>query len=294
MRTPHVRTWRAAAGALTLALAFGPLPADAGQDQGRQVLSFGVVPQQSASRLARMWTPLLRQLGQQAGVEVQFRTAPDIPTFEACLAAGHYDVAYMNPYHYTVFSRRAGYRALAHQTGKRLRGIIVVRKASDAQTIGDLDGQTVAFPSPGAFGASILPRAEMRTRGMAFRATYVTSHDSVYRAVAAGIVPAGGGVLRTLDAIEPELRARLRIIYRTDAYTPHAIAARPDLDQAVLRALQAALAGMAETAADALAGAGLSGLRAADDGDWDDVRRLSIDAADAGLEAGGTRACPLG
>ncbi|MEM7212593.1 MAG: PhnD/SsuA/transferrin family substrate-binding protein, partial [Pseudomonadota bacterium] len=171
-----------------------------------RTLTFGIVPQQSASRLARMWAPLLDRLGADLGIKIRFKTTKDIPTFEACLASGAYDVAYMNPVHYTIFSEAVGYRALAHQSEKRLRGLIVVRKDSPIQTLEDLQGATVAFPSPGAFGASVVPRAEIRGRGIDFEPQYVKSHDSVYRAVIAGLTPAGGGVLRTLNAISDEMR----------------------------------------------------------------------------------------
>ena len=53
--------------------------------------SFGVVPQQAASTLARNWGPLLAHLGERAGLVLRFETAPDIPTFERRLRDGQYD-----------------------------------------------------------------------------------------------------------------------------------------------------------------------------------------------------------
>ena len=73
-----------------------------------EVLSFGVVPQQSATRLAELWTPICEFLGRKTGNHYVFKTAKDIPTFEDRLASGDYDIAYMNPYHYTVFSKVPG------------------------------------------------------------------------------------------------------------------------------------------------------------------------------------------
>jgi len=45
-----------------------------------------------------------------------------------------------------------------------------------------------------------------------FEPNYVKSHDSVYRAVAAGLFPAGGGVTRTFNSLDPAIREDLRII----------------------------------------------------------------------------------
>lgn len=75
---------------------------------------FGVVPQQSASKLAKQWGPLLEAWSDVTGIKFRFATARDIPTFEERLAAGEYDMAYMNPYHFTLVNHAAGYTALAH------------------------------------------------------------------------------------------------------------------------------------------------------------------------------------
>ena len=117
-------------------------------------LSFGIVPQQSATRLAQLWLPLLKQLEQDSGVRLRFRTAPDIPTFEKRLHEGEYDIAYMNPYHYTVFSRSPGYRAIIREKNKKIQGIMVVRADSTIQTIDELNTAKLAFPAPAAFAAS--------------------------------------------------------------------------------------------------------------------------------------------
>ena len=257
-------------------------------------LTFGIVPQQSASRLARMWGPLMLHLSQESGAEIVFSTTKDIPTFEACLAAGAYDLAYMNPYHYAVFADAPGYEAMAHQTDKKLRGILVVRNDSPLATIDDLEDSTIAFPSPAAFGASVLPRAELTGRGIAFTPSYVKSHDSVYRAVAAGIAPAGGGVLRTFHAIPEDLRSQLRVIYRTESYTPHAIAVLPDVAPEQRARIARALETAAETAPELVASLGVTGFQVAADRDWDDVRALPISPEDAGLVQKGEVECPSG
>ena len=53
--------------------------------------SIGVVPQQSAAKLAAKWVPLSRYLEQKTGIHIVFATAPDIPTFEQRLLEGEYD-----------------------------------------------------------------------------------------------------------------------------------------------------------------------------------------------------------
>ena len=185
-----------------------------------------------------------------------------------------------------------GYSAIARQAEKRLKGIIVARTDSDISDLAQLGGQTLAFPSPGAFGASVLTRATLSAQDIAFTAAYVKSHDSVYRAVAAGLMPAGGGVLRTFNAVDPEIRAALQVIFETDAYTPHAIAVRSDIAGDVGGALQAALVAIASERPELIENIGMGGIQASVDADWDDVRGLEMTRAETGILSNADAQCP--
>lgn len=248
----------------------------------QQTLTFGIVPQQSATKLARMWTPLLEYLSEQTGQRLQFKTAPDIPAFEQRLANGEYDLAYMNPYHYTTFHRSPGYQAFAKQKDKYLKGIIVVRADSAYQDLHEFNDQTLAFPAPAAFAASIVTRAEFSSLDIPITPKYVSSHDSVYRTVAKGIYPAGGGVVRTLKGLEAEIREQLRILWTSPPYTPHALAAHPRVAADTVAAISAAMQQLdeSEQGRQLLGQINFRGVVAARDTDWDDIRGLDIDLLD--------------
>lgn len=241
-------------------------------------LTVGIVPQQSATALAAAWIPILSEVAQRAGVRLAFRTASDIPTFEDRVKNGDYDLVYINPYHYTIFSKAPGYRAFAREKERKLVGIIVVAKDSPLREIAELKGKAVVFPAPAAFAASILPRAEFERQNIPIEAKYVNSHDSVYRSVAQGSFAAGGGIKRTLEAIDPAISSRLRILASTPAYIPHAFAAHPRVDKATLDKVSAALFSLHgdETGRRLLEPLSFKGIEAGQDKDWDEVRRLNI------------------
>lgn len=242
-------------------------------------ITIGVVPQQAATALARAWIPALAEISQRAGVRVVFRTAPDIPTFEERMKQGEYDIAYMNPYHYTVFSKQPGYRAFAREKDRKLVGIIVVAKDSPAKSLADLTGQTIIFPAPAAFAASILPRAEFTRQNININAKYVSSHDSVYQNVAQGNFAAGGGIKRTLEAVDPAIAGKLRILATTPAYVPHAFAAHPRLPAGTLEKVRQAMLSLSndETGRALLEPLSFKGIEAGQDKDWDEIRKLGID-----------------
>lgn len=256
------------------------LAADRPADETR--LSFGIVPQQAAAKLARTWTPVMQYLEQETGLRISFKTAPTIPAFEERLAQGEYDFAYMNPYHFTVFNRAPGYHAVARARDKLIQGILVVSKDSPITRIEQLDGATLAFPAPAAFAASVLPRAELKRRGIDFTPKYVSSHDSVYRSVAKQLFPAGGGVQRTFANVEPQVSESLRVLWTTEGYTPHAIAAHPRLSEETVRKVRDALVALEGNARgqDLLGTLKVNGFVAAVDTDWDDVRALRLEQLD--------------
>ena len=254
----------------------------AGAAQAKELqkpLSIGIVPQQSASRLAEIWGPVLAEVSRRSGIELTFATAPNIPVFEQRLAQGEYDLAYMNPYHYVVFHKATGYRAIACERERKIKGILVVKKDSPYQKPADLKGLTVAFPAPAAFAASILTQAEFGRLKIPIIPKFVASHESVYRAVESGLQQAGGGIQSTLEAQPAEIRDKLRVLFETPTYTPHALAAHPRVTQQAQAKVLAALQSLSddEVGQSLLAKLGMKGFKAAQDQDWNDIRALDID-----------------
>ena len=262
---------------LLLALALAAPPLATAQELGKP-LGFGIVPQQTASRLAEDWAPLLTEISRRSGVPLVFRTAPSIPVFEERLGLGEYDLAYMNPYHYVVFHAAAGYNAFAKEQDRKIKGILVVKKDSAYRKTADLAGKTVVFPAPAAFAASILPQAEFGRLNIPIKAKFVTSHDSVYRAVASGLQEAGGGIQRTLEATPAEIRGTLRVLAETPAYTPHAFASHQRVPPEILAKVLTAMESLAgdDAGRRLLAPLAFKGISSAQDREWNDIRALDI------------------
>lgn len=237
-------------------------------------LSFGVVPQQSAEKLAKQWIPILQYISKEIGQEVRFATKSSIPLFEQELSKGSYDITYMNPYHYTVFSQSNGYTAIAKAKDKKIQGVIVVKKKSGISTIQELEGQKLAFPSPDAFAASILSQGFLAQHNINIEPVYVRSHDSVYHNIAQGNFVAGGGIYRTLNAMQPEVSDDLTVLWESQGYTPHAIAVSPHVSQEVLKRIQRAILSLDSTHPELLSPLKIKGFEQAKDSDWNDVRQL--------------------
>lgn len=231
------RSWRVPAVVLALLVVVSVVQAAA-----PRVYRFGVVPQYDLRRLAAIWEPVIADLGRRTGLKFELVRAPSIPDFERDYQAGHYDFAYLNPYH--AASAR-GYLPLVRDR-KPLQGILMVRRAASRyRSVQDLDGSTIAFPAPNALAASLLMRADLtREIGIRFVPRYLTTHSLVYASVARGQVAAGGGVQETFNAQPAALRAELRVIYRTRELPAHPIVAHTRVPEVIRVQVRDALLAM--------------------------------------------------
>ena len=208
--------------------------------------TFGVVPQFEPRKLAGIWTPVLRDLEKRTGFKLELVGSPRIPQFEAEFEQGSYDFAYMNPYHALVAGRLQKYIPLVRDGSRQLYGILVVAKDSPIASIADLNGKTVAFPSPNALGASLLMRADLeRLHKISVVPLWAQTHTSSYLSVALGSAQAAGGVMSTFQSQKPELRDRLKILYETRRMPPHPVVAHPRVPEADREKMRQAFLDMA-------------------------------------------------
>lgn len=200
-----------------------------------------VVPQLTPGVMLGNWAPLLEQLGRQTGLCFELRIASTIPAFENALLSGQPDFAFVNPYHAVMARKAHGYMPLMVDSKEKLSGLLMVRADSPIQSIRELEGKTIAFPAPNAFGASLLIRSQLEQQGIRIKPKYVKTHANAYRAVILGDVLAGGGVNNTLKRESPVVREQLRVLYETPGHTPHPFVAHPrvaeHLRETVIQAL---------------------------------------------------------
>lgn len=205
--------------------------------------TFGVTPQFERRQLFAVWTPVLAELERRTGHKFKLVLAPDIPEFERRYNAGAFDFSYMNPY--LVVENPQGYIPLVHDAAP-IRGILVVRQDSKVRSPAELDGATIAFPTPNAIGASLLIRAELERKfKIHFEPKYTKSHTATYLSVIQGLAAAGGGVQKTLNEQKESVREQLRVIHITRPSPSLPVAAHPRVPAEVREAVREAFLAMA-------------------------------------------------
>lgn len=191
-------------------------------------LTLGVVPQFPAVEMQRRWSPVTAWLEQACNTRIELVFSSSIPEFERRFIEGQLDLAFVNPYHAVMARKAQGYKPLVRDGANALRGILVVKADGPIRQLQDLQGATIAFPSPNAFGGSLYMRALLeREHGIRFTAYYGKTHTNGYRHVLAGEAKAAGGIAATLKAESPAVQQQLRVLYETPAAAPHPLVAHP-------------------------------------------------------------------
>jgi phosphonate transport system substrate-binding protein len=265
--------------ALLSMLGFTPLfAAEQPAAKAQEVFSFGIGPREAASELAKRWVPVLQYLSEKSGYTLQFVTAKDIPTFQAQMKAGSFDLAFINPYHYTMFHEHVGYEAFSHERDGKLSGIVVVHKDGPIQSVVDLNNKVVAFPAATALAATVLPLAHFSEQNVHVVPNYVVSMDSVYRSVAKGFFAAGGGEMRTFNTLDPKVRNQLRILWTAEALPPFTFAAHPRVSKTAVEKIQKAMHDMDSNpqGIELLKAIKFKGIDPTDDRYYDGMRKLKL------------------
>ncbi len=222
-----------------LALVFTVLLAipSAAPGETRPHYVLAVPTQLSPVEMHSNWAPFVERLSEETGADIRLKVYETISQYEAEVMMGTPDFVFMNPYLAIKTRKRQGYIPLIRDKAL-LVGILVVSKDSPVNSVKDLDGKEIAFPTPNAFLASLYMRALLQEKGkIRFAPRYVMSHSNVYRSVILGKTAAGGGVNKSLDTEPEEVKSQLRVIFRTPEHAPHPFCGHTRVPQALRRSV---------------------------------------------------------
>ncbi|PLA75340.1 phosphonate ABC transporter substrate-binding protein [Hydrogenovibrio sp. SC-1] len=120
---------------------------------------FGVHPLHNPKRLFEVYQPMIDFINARLqGGKLRLEASRNYAAFDKKLFDGYFDFALPNPYQ-TVTSLQHGYRVFGKMADdENFRGIILIRKDSEIETVSDLKGKSVSYPAPTALAATIMPQ----------------------------------------------------------------------------------------------------------------------------------------
>lgn len=204
--------------------------------------SFAIVPQAPPERTRAVWLPIVQRLAEVSGVPLELQLHAQVEEFQASLAAGAVDFAFVNPAQVIRARQRAEYRPLVRNE-RPLRAVFFVAADSPIRSVEALADRDVAFVGPWTF-CSLTLRAYARE--LRVKPAYVGTAANAYKNVLLGMAPAGGVLDTSLEDAPPEIRAKLRVVYETPPMAPHAIVAHPRVPPEVASRVSAALRALAK------------------------------------------------
>ena len=156
----------------------------------------GIHPLHNPQRLIEVYGPIIDYINRNIP-EAQFKleASRNYAEYEKKLYAGHFAFAMPNPYQ-TLQSLKHGYHVFGKMGDDDMfRGIILVRRDSGINTVADLKGKVVSYPSDTALAATMMPQYYLHTHGIDVNRDienrYVGSQESSIENVLRGHVAAG-------------------------------------------------------------------------------------------------------
>ena len=198
---------------------------------------FAVHPLHNSKRLFEVYQPLVELINEKAApaFHLKLETSRDYASFEAKIASQKFAFAIPNPYQ-TLECEARGYSIIGKMgNDQQFRGIIVVRRDRDPQSVADLKGAAISFPAPTALAATMMPKMYLFEHGLQvddIDARYVGSQESAIMNVLFGKTLAAGTWPPPWEALlrrRPELKNELMVKWETTPLVNNGLVVRNDI-----------------------------------------------------------------
>lgn len=238
------------------------------------VYQFGVLNQQSATKTAELWNPILKYLGEVTGLQLQLKMGATVAETDAMMERGEFDFVFTN--HNFRKEYDGTYRVLARWAGAPIYGVIAVPVESPVKALRDLAGKRVAFPSKEAFAAYAVPMAVLHAARVEIQPVFAGNQEGVLAQLRAKQVDAVAVNSRYLTQYSALNGLRTTSIFTSEGYAELPVLVHPRIPKAEMEAMQKALLGLrGDPRAAALLGKnGFAGFEAATEKDYDNVRKI--------------------
>ncbi|MGN2392383.1 phosphate/phosphite/phosphonate ABC transporter substrate-binding protein [Pelomicrobium sp. G1] len=253
-----------------------------GASAQEKVYSFGVITQRSPILTAQYWNPILRYVSEKSGVPLVLKLAKTGPEHSAMIGRGEFDFIYSN-HNFKADNDVVGYRVIARPQEEAIQGQIVVLASSGIQSLRELEGKEVVFPSQVAFVGYYVPMDALLRAGISVKPLFAGNQEGAMGQLKAGRVVAAGVNSQIMRDFANREQVEYRVLWSSEKYLNIPISVHPSVPKEKVAKVRQALIHMAadpEGARILAASAELVkqkppyGFVAAEDAEFDNVRRF--------------------
>lgn len=208
-----------------------------------ETYSFGVLSQRSAVLTAQYWNPILAYVKQKTGIDLELKVARTAPESNDAIERGEYDFVYSN----TIFQPRmatANYQVILRPRDEAITGQIVTLQDSPIQSLKDLPGKEVGFPSLAAFVGYAVPMDQLLRQGISITPVFGGNQEGIMGQLKAGRVVAAGVNNRVMKAFAARENLNYRILWESSPFLNLPISAHPRVPKSIMVSVRTALDGM--------------------------------------------------
>lgn len=239
-------------------------------------LVFGVYSEGKPAYYKAYWENLIEKISMESGQAIRCVSVDSPEEFDEQLSKGEFDFVLLNAHLYTQANEANGYKAFAKEKGHKDKGVVVVRQDSNIHSLADLKSKSIAMSDPKWYTSTVYTQAQLNKQGIAVNTNYVDNDRSVYHAVVHKDAVAGAGEMNSLNGINPNAHAKLRVIWSSKQYSSNAFAAHPRVSEDKVARVKEALLKLNSDAQGKrlLTNLKFKGIDSASDNEWNDVREL--------------------
>ncbi len=178
----------------------------------------GVFPYISLAELEGVFTPIITELKQVLGIEIQFRSSSSFERFKVRLFEEAYDIAFIQPFDYVQVAALIGYRPVAN-INMPLSAVLVTTVESGVEKITDLKHQMIALPPRSAAVTHLVKRMLKQNKvelEQHIKIKHEKTHDACLQQLLLGAVSACGTAPYPMALFEKQMGVKFRILKESE------------------------------------------------------------------------------
>ncbi|MEM7022910.1 MAG: phosphate/phosphite/phosphonate ABC transporter substrate-binding protein [Pseudomonadota bacterium] len=256
------------------------MPVSAEDPAGPSAYRLGVFPYVPVLTIDRIYGPVAAQFSEDLGRPVHLKTKASFEKFAEEIAKESYDVILVHPFFYVEAHDEYQYLPLA-RVEEPLTAVVMVDADNPAETLADLEGQTIALP-PELAAVSHMVKASIHEAGLVpgvnIRLDHKRSKLSCLDEVAIGRAAACGLPEFALSQIDPDNDRNLRRMFTTPGIKGFVFAVHARVPEADRSNLWKSILAWPYTARGRaiLRGGAWTRFVRAEDEEYDEVRRYAL------------------
>lgn len=204
-------------------------------------LIIGIIPEVDLTKQMERYTPMVRYLGKQIGMEVGVKPLANYGLIYEELRDGKIDAGFFGSFVYGMTRARLGIEPVARPVRpdgvSTYAGLLFTRKDSGIKTVKDMKGKTIALVDPATTAGYLAQKVYFKKHGIDMekdlKIFWAGSHDAAAKAVFKKQADVGGAKnhpFNKMSAEDPAFKEAMTVLNESSTVPDNVFAVKKGLD----------------------------------------------------------------